>query len=80
MDNHEIILIHLPNRQERALGIQQVLTKYGNRIKTRLGMHDAVHGSGVIMLEMMGAQTDWAGIEGELTSHGAEVKRVTFTN
>jgi hypothetical protein len=78
--NHEILAIHVPNREQRALGVQEVLTKHGKHIKTRLGIHDAQHGSGLIIVEMMGNSVEYASMERELTDHGAEVRRVTFTH
>ena len=35
-----IIGIELENRQENAIKLQEILSKYGCSIKTRIGLHD----------------------------------------
>ena len=79
--SHELVAIHVPNRCEQALAVQQVLTKNGAAIKTRLGLHDAEHNSGVIVVELLPARADAAFIaafQKDLEAVGAEVKLVSF--
>ena len=52
-----IMGIQLQQRHETATGVQNLLTKYGCFIKTRLGVHQAAEDScseqGLIILEFM---------------------------
>lgn len=52
-----IMGIQLQQRHETAIGVQNLLTKYGCFIKTRLGVHqaseDACSETGLIILEFM---------------------------
>jgi hypothetical protein len=53
MDKHIIVGVHIVNREERAVGVQEVFTQYGAQIKTRLGLHDDIcPANGLILLEM----------------------------
>lgn len=57
MDKHIIVGVHIVDREKHAEAVQQIFTKYGSQIKTRLGLHD-VHESvssstGMILLEML---------------------------
>ena len=53
-----IILILVGKRRKSSLKVQEVLTKYGCNIKTRLGLHDGVleqcSDVGFIMIEFVG--------------------------
>lgn len=59
---HTIIGIHLKDRSREAVGLQEVLTRYGCSIKTRIGLHDAADGQcapgGVILLEVINKQDE----------------------
>lgn len=59
-DDHIVVGIHVTNRVKQAGRVQQVLTRYGANIKTRIGLHEAtgraVSPNGVILLEMVGAK------------------------
>lgn len=52
-----IIGIKIANRIESAVSVQEVLTKYGCIIKTRIGLHEEVNGQcsskGLILLEIV---------------------------
>ena len=76
--SHVIYALHVVDRAQAAPKVQGVLTKYGMSIKTRFGSHDPRCGAGVIVLEMMGAKEEYAGLEGELAAIGVEVKIVEF--
>ncbi|MBN2790010.1 MAG: hypothetical protein JXR69_07460 [Candidatus Delongbacteria bacterium] len=53
-----IILILIGKRHASAVSVQEILTKYGCSIKTRLGIHDGVLDQcsevGFIMIEFVG--------------------------
>ena len=52
-----IIGIKINNRVENAVQVQEILTKYGCIIKTRIGLHEEIHGQcsprGLILLEII---------------------------
>lgn len=53
-----VLLILVGKREEDALQVQSILTKYAANIKTRLGLHDGVLGDcsnrGLIFCELAG--------------------------
>lgn len=52
-----IIGIKINNRIQSAIAVQEILTKYGCIIKTRIGLHDEINGQcspkGLIILEIV---------------------------
>ena len=53
MDKHIIVGVHIVDREIHAEKVQRVFTKFGDQIRTRLGLHDEVCPSnGLILLEM----------------------------
>ncbi len=53
MDKHIIAGVHIVDRKAHAPLVQEVFTKYGAQINTRLGLHDSINSSnGLILLEM----------------------------
>lgn len=58
--------------------------KYGRHISTRLGMHDAAHGQGVIVLQMAeessSSKASWEPLLAELAALGTEVQLVSFAH
>ncbi len=53
MDKHIIVGVHIVDREAHAPKVQEVFTKYGAQINTRLGLHDTINSSnGLILLEM----------------------------
>lgn len=80
---HVILGVHITDRVKRAERVQQVLTRHGGRIKTRLGLHDAdeAHGSpnGLILLEVVGAAGEIAALETALKAvAGVDAKKMVF--
>lgn len=65
-----ILGVYITNRVKEAVQVQNVLTKYGCSIKTRLGLHEVVNdycsSSGLILLELAGNETDMDNLEEEL--------------
>ncbi|HEY5652849.1 MAG TPA: hypothetical protein VIR63_00565 [Pontiella sp.] len=53
MEKHIIIGVHIVDRESHALKVQEVFTRFGAQIKTRLGLHDDICSTnGLILLEM----------------------------
>lgn len=56
-----IIGIKVNNRIESAICVQEILTKYGCIIKTRIGLHEEINGQcsprGLILLEIINDET-----------------------
>lgn len=81
--DHIIVAIHVTNRVKQASQVQQVLTDFGGHIKTRIGLHEttasAASRTGVILLEMVGAQARCLSILPALNAiAGVEAKSVSF--
>ena len=57
IDRHIIVAIHITNRVKQASLVQNLLTKYGKYIKTRIGLHEATGKTaapnGIILLELV---------------------------
>ncbi len=84
MKNTWIIGIHVNDRVNKAGPVQDVLTKFGCSIRTRLGLHDEPEesgtGNGLILLELTGDETEFPKLEKELSKiDGVEVKKMVFT-
>lgn len=73
--------IKLLNRVHTAKDFQEVITKFGCSIKTRIGLHEVENGvcspAGIILIEFIG--DDAAEFEKELLALGEiEVQKMTF--
>jgi hypothetical protein len=80
--DHRILGVHITDRVKKATDVQEVFTKFGCEIKTRLGLHEATQDvcspSGVILLEFIGDENQ---IKDKLTSiDGVEVQEMLFTH
>ena len=76
----KIIGIQVGNRENEALKVQELLTKNGCIIKTRLGLHessdDLCSTSGLIILEFLsGSDTESEILEKELSTLSSVVVR-----
>ena len=83
MNKHLIFGVHIQNRGENALRVQQVLTEYGCYIKTRLGLHEVDENfcstGGVLILEMFGDLAKCEAMRDKLSViEGIEVKEMVF--
>jgi len=83
MNKHLILGVHIQNRGENALRVQQVLTEYGCYIKTRLGLHEVDENfcstGGVLILEMFGDLAKCEAMRDKLSViEGIEVKEMIF--
>ncbi len=56
----DLLVVLVGSRQKEALSIQEILTRYGCLVKTRLGIHDAGKNgcpdAGLIILELLPQQ------------------------
>ncbi len=83
MSKHMIFGVHLSDRIKSSNDVQQLFTKYGCNIKTRIGLHD-VHDdfcstSGIIVLEMAGDEALCDELALKLNAiHGVEVQKMIF--
>lgn len=72
MSSYYIIGIRMDNRVNHAVKFQEVLTKNGCKIKTRLGLHevsdDACSNDGIIVLQPYGSKEDVEALVKELNS------------
>jgi hypothetical protein len=83
MKEIRVLGIHINDRVNNAVGIQNILTKYGCSIRTRLGLHDVVdeysNESGLILLELIGDRSEWLKLENELLAiDQLEVQKMEF--
>ncbi|HEX7411260.1 MAG TPA: hypothetical protein VF298_03885 [Bacteroidales bacterium] len=84
MKEIRVLGIHINDRVNNAAGIQQILTKYGCSIRTRLGLHDVVDDycsqGGLILLELSGDRAEWLKLENELLAiDHLEVQKMEFS-
>ncbi len=82
-DKHIIFGVHVTERLKHASKVQQYLSEYGCQIKTRLGLHDAsddyCSANGLLILEMVGADTKIAELKDKLNAlEGVEVQQMVF--
>jgi len=78
-----ILGVQVTNRIKNALEVQEILTKFGCNIKTRMGLHevtDAVCSTiGLLILEMYGDIKQIKEMENQLKAvHGIVVKKMVF--
>ena len=80
-ETHTIVAVHITDRLKEAVEIQVVLTKYGDIIKTRLGLHEIDVGgaSGLLLLDVVPPADRIAQFENDLRQvEGVEVKSISF--
>lgn len=72
MSCYYIIGIRMDNRINNAVKLQEILTKNGCKIKTRLGLHETSENScandGIIVLQPYGTKEDVEALVNELNS------------
>ena len=83
MDKHIVVGVHITERVQHASQVQEVLTRSGCSIRTRLGLHEAnaslCSPNGLILLEMVDDEAVVSDMIGQLESiNGVEVQRMTF--
>jgi hypothetical protein len=82
-ERHTIFGVHITERAKHASQVQDIFTKYGCSIKTRLGLHEVSDAycspNGLILLEMLGDQGEIDACLNELQQvEGVETKAMTF--
>ena len=83
MAERTILVLCITDRVKHAAEVQQVLTKYGCNIKTRLGLHEAgsniCSANGLMFLELVGTTTEFDALEQSLQKiQGLDVRRLAF--
>lgn len=78
-----ILGILLRKRTITSPDFQAVISKHGCNIKTRIGIHNASNNvcspDGVILLDVIGEETDVASLENDLKAiDGAEIQKMVF--
>ena len=84
MEKHTILGIHITDRLKKAEMVQQLFSKYGCSIKTRLGLHEAGNvcsPNGLVLLEMVGEDAAIDEMMAQLAAiEGIEVQKMVFTH
>jgi len=83
MKEIRILGLHVTNRVSDAVIIQDILTKFGCSIKTRLGLHEVdekkCSSCGIILLELTGEEVECDKLESELRKvKGLDIQKMTF--
>jgi len=83
MSKTTILGVFLRKRTVTAAAFQEILSKYGCSIKTRIGIHTANENvcspDGVILLDIIGEESELAALESELKAiDGADVQKMVF--
>jgi len=81
--SHIILAIHITDRVKKAPKIQQVLSRFGCHIKTRIGLHEATaefcSPNGLILLDMCDDLKTVRTMQEKLEAiPGVETKRLVF--
>lgn len=79
MDKHIVVGMHIVDREQHAPQVQQIFTKYGAQIRTRLGLHDDVcPANGLILLEMSDTTETFEMIAAVEAIEGVDIARMVF--
>jgi hypothetical protein len=83
MSNYTVFGIHLPNRTDKAMELQKVLTNFGCLIKTRIGLHPVDQNScannGLIILEILSNSPEIDKFEAAIKQlPGVEFQKMVF--
>jgi hypothetical protein len=79
MDKHIIAGVHIVDREAHAVKVQEVFTRFGAQIKTRLGMHDEIcPANGLILLEMADTPETRRMITAVEAIEGVDCKTIIF--
>jgi hypothetical protein len=84
MKGHRIVGIHITDRATHAGEVQQILSRYGRNIRTRLGLHDVSENSaspnGLIVIEAVGDNQEIDALSDELRRlKGIQVQSMFFS-
>jgi hypothetical protein len=80
---HVVLGVHITDRVQHVPAVQDLFTKYGCSIRTRLGLHNAsghfCSPNGLILLEMTGEEEPVWGLMEELKAiEGVDVQKMVF--
>lgn len=83
MSEIRVLGVLVANRSEASIKVQQILTRYGCSIKSRLGLHELENENcldcGLIILELMGDHDECMRLENELWAvEGTRVQKMVF--
>ncbi len=83
MSEIRILGVYVKTRGDAARQVQEVLTKYGCSIRTRLGLHtpdtDLCKDCGIILLELTGNPDECLRLENELWAlDGVKIQKMVF--
>ena len=83
--NHLIFGVHITDRLRHVSKVQELLSRYGCNIKTRLGLHEvsqtACSPNGLLILEMFGDETLCEELFTQLNAvEGVEAKKIVFNH
>jgi len=85
MNNNDIRILGvlIRDRENKSQSVQNLLTKYGCSIKTRLGLHEVDNVScsscGLMILELIGDKSEMEKLENELIKiENVEVQKMIF--
>ena len=83
MDKHILVGVHITERVKHAAAVQEVLTRFGCQIRTRIGLHEADQGvcspNGLILLELVDDDASLAELKEALgIIAGVEVQTMVF--
>lgn len=83
LEKHFICGIHITDRLQHAVQVQEVLTEYGGFIKTRLGLHDIGDEfnspNGLLLIEFIDDESKFAEFTGKMDGIvGVEVQQMIF--
>lgn len=80
---YNIMAIIIEHRMQKALNVQEVLTKHGCSIKMRLGLHEAgddfCSDEGLVILQVCGEDENIKALEDDLNSmEGVKAKTINI--
>lgn len=79
MDKRIIVGVHVVDREAHTVKVQEVFTQYSAQIKTRLGVHEDIFPSNVlILLEMVDTAETCQMIEAVEAIEGVDCKIIIF--
>jgi hypothetical protein len=83
MKEIRVIGLHIFDRIREAGKTQEILSRYGDCIRTRYGFHelseDVCSREGIIILEMVGNPYKWDKMEAEINEiYGVKIKKMDF--
>jgi hypothetical protein len=85
MKDHRIVGIHVTDRAVHAGRVQEILSRYGRNIRTRMGLHD-VHDDvaspdALILIEAIGSHEEIDALSDELRRlPGIQVQSMFFSH